>query len=60
MLPISFDTQGWRLNLSPASLRSGRLLLTLGPEALRAQRGPFMLARRRDDRSLVSCFLEEA
>ena len=39
--------------------RSGRLLLTLGPEALRAQRGPFMLARRRDDRSLVSCFLEE-
>lgn len=38
----------------------GRLLLTLGPEASGAPRGRLMLARSKSDRSLVSCFLEEA
>lgn len=38
---------------------SGRLLLELTREAAGARRQPFLLARRKDDRSLVSCFLEE-
>lgn len=39
---------------------SGRLFLNLGAEAAGASRGRLMLARRKGDRSLVSCFLEEA
>lgn len=39
---------------------SGRLFLNLGSEAAGASRGRLMLARRKGDRSLVSCFLEEA
>ena len=39
--------------------KSGRLLLELGREAAGASRQPFILARRKDDRTLVSCFLEE-
>lgn len=39
---------------------TGRLFLTLGAEASGAARGRLMLARRKGDRSLVSCFLEEA
>jgi hypothetical protein len=39
--------------------RSGRLMLELGREAAGASRLPLILARRRDDRTLVSCFLEE-
>jgi len=46
-----------------ASLRhdatSGHLFLELTPQASQAPRLPFLLARRKDDRSLVSCFLEE-
>lgn len=40
--------------------KSGRLFLELGREAAGAPRQPFILARRKDDRTLVSCFLEEA
>lgn len=39
--------------------RTDRLMLELGKEAMGAERRPFVLARRKDDRSLVSCFLEE-
>lgn len=39
--------------------KTGRLLLDLGREAAGASRLPFLLARRKDDRTLVSCFLEE-
>lgn len=39
--------------------KTGRLLLDLQREAAGASRLPFLLARRRDDRTLVSCFLEE-
>ena len=39
--------------------RTGRLLLELDRDASGAPRRPFLLARRRDDRTLVSCFLEE-
>ncbi len=39
--------------------KTGRLLLELGREAAGASRLPFLLARRKDDRTLVSCFLEE-
>ena len=39
--------------------KSGNLMLELTPEAGQAARLPFLLARRKDDRSLVSCFLEE-
>lgn len=39
--------------------KSGRLLLELSREAAGAARSPLLLARRRDDRTLVSCFLEE-
>ncbi len=39
--------------------KSGRLLLELNRDAAGASRLPFLLARRKDDRTLVSCFLEE-
>ena len=39
--------------------KTGRLLLELSREAAGASRLPFLLARRKDDRTLVSCFLEE-
>ena len=39
--------------------KTGRLMLELGREAAGASRLPLILARRRDDRTLVSCFLEE-
>lgn len=39
--------------------QSGRLLLNLTVEARGASRRSFLLARCKDDRSLVSCFLEE-
>jgi len=39
--------------------KTGRLLLELDREAAGASRLPFLLARRKDDRTLVSCFLEE-
>lgn len=38
---------------------SGKLFLEMTPEAAQAPRLPFLLARRKVDRSLVSCFLEE-
>ncbi len=37
----------------------GRILLRLEASALRSPRVPFILARRKDDGSLVSCFVEE-
>jgi hypothetical protein len=37
-----------------------RLLVRLEPSAVRAPRAPFILARRKDDGSLLSCFVEEA
>lgn len=39
--------------------RTGRVLVNLTSEALSAKRGRFILARRKDDRSYVSCFVEE-
>jgi hypothetical protein len=39
--------------------KSGRLLLTLSSAASGARRKPFLLARCKEDRSLVSCFLED-
>lgn len=39
--------------------RTGRLLLELNRDAAGGRRVPFLLARRRDDRTLVSCILEE-
>lgn len=39
--------------------RTGRILVNLDPEAVGAARGRFILARRKDDRSFVSCFVEE-
>nr|WP_320133173.1 hypothetical protein [uncultured Holophaga sp.] len=38
--------------------RSGRLVVQLGPEASGGGRSLFVLARRKDDRSIVSCYLE--
>ncbi len=38
---------------------SGRLLLRLEASALKAPRAPFILARRKDDGGLVSCFVED-
>ena len=38
---------------------TGRLLVTLGPEAIGAARAPFMLARRKTDAEIVCCFVEE-
>lgn len=39
--------------------RSGRILVNLNQEAVGARRGRFILARKKDDRSFVSCFVEE-
>jgi len=38
---------------------TGRLLVTLGPEAAKAPRTPFILARQKDDNAVVCCFVEE-
>lgn len=38
---------------------TGRVLLGLSPEASSSPRAPFLLARKKDDLSYVSCFLEE-
>jgi len=38
--------------------RTGRLVLQLGADAVGASRVPFILARRKDDRTIVSCYLE--
>jgi len=46
-----------QLNHDPAT---GRLLVTLGPEANGAKRALFILARRKTDASIVFCFVEEA
>ena len=37
----------------------GRILVRLETSALKASRAPFILARRKDDGSLLSCFVEE-
>lgn len=39
--------------------RLGRLLVQLQPLAIKAARAPFILARRKDDGALVSCFVED-
>ncbi|MDP2877446.1 MAG: hypothetical protein Q8O00_14765 [Holophaga sp.] len=39
--------------------KTGKLFLQLTSDAAKASRLPFLLAQRKDDRSLVSCFLEE-
>ena len=39
--------------------RTGRLLVLLGPEATNARKEPLLLARRKDDHSLLTTFLEE-
>jgi len=39
---------------------TGRLLVTLGPEAAAAKRSLFILARRKTDASIVFCFVEES
>jgi hypothetical protein len=39
---------------------TGRLLVTLGPEASGAKRAHFILARRKTDASIVFCFVEES
>ncbi len=39
--------------------KGGRILVQLAPEAAKAPRLPFILARRRDDGALLSCYLEE-
>lgn len=39
--------------------RQGRILLKLDLAALRSARSPFILAKRKDDGALVSCFVEE-
>jgi len=46
-----------QLNHDPAT---GRLLVTLGPEASGAPRALFILARRKTDASIVFCFVEES
>ncbi|MBP1627716.1 MAG: hypothetical protein H6Q00_2191 [Holophagaceae bacterium] len=38
--------------------RTGRLVIQLGSAASGAPRAPFILARRKDDRTIVSCYLE--
>ena len=38
---------------------TGRLLVTLAPEAASARRSPFILARQKDDNAVVCCFVEE-
>ncbi len=37
----------------------GRILLRLEPLAVKAARAPFILARRKDDGNLVSCYVED-
>jgi hypothetical protein len=39
--------------------KTGRILVNLNQEAVGADRGRFILARKKDDRSFVSCFVEE-
>jgi hypothetical protein len=39
--------------------RQGRLMVRLESAALKASRAPFILARRKDDGALVSCFVED-
>jgi len=39
--------------------RQGRILVRLEPAAITAPRGPFILARRKDDGALLSCFVED-
>jgi hypothetical protein len=39
--------------------RRGRILVRLESEAAKAPRVPFILARRKDDGALLSCYLEE-
>lgn len=39
--------------------KTGRILVNLGPEAVGAPRQRFLLARKKDDRGFVSCFVEE-
>ena len=38
---------------------TGRLLVSLGPESQGAPRAPFILARKKDDASIVCCFVED-
>lgn len=38
--------------------RTGRLVIQLSAAATGARRAPFILARRKDDRAIVSCYLE--
>ena len=38
---------------------TGRLLVFLGPEAEGAPKAPFILARKKDDASVVCCFVED-
>jgi len=38
---------------------TGRILVNLGPEAIGQPRGRFLLARKKDDHTFVSCFVEE-
>jgi hypothetical protein len=38
---------------------TGRLLVNLGPEAEGARKAPFILARKKDDGSVVCCFVED-
>jgi len=40
--------------------RRGRILVRLEAEALKAPRVPFILARRKDDGALLSCYLEDS
>ena len=37
----------------------GALIGLLGPEAAGSGRAPLLIARRKDDRSLLTCFAEE-
>jgi len=46
-----------QVNHDPAT---GRLRVSLGPEALGARRSLFILARRRTDAAVVCCFVEDA
>jgi hypothetical protein len=39
--------------------RTGRILVSLNEQAVGAKRGRFILARKKDDRSYVSCFVED-
>lgn len=39
--------------------KQGRILVRLEPAAIKAPRVPFILARRKDDGAMVSCFVED-